>query len=146
MVCLGNICRSPLAEGILWEKVRSMGLGWTIDSAGTGSWHVGELPDSRSIAVARKNGIDIRDQRARQLRPQDLEAFDLIFAMDAQNYQDIVRLAPSPGLREKVHLILDIVHPGQQRSVPDPYWDDNGFDSVYEMLQEACDKIVERWR
>jgi protein-tyrosine phosphatase len=146
MVCLGNICRSPLAEGILREKVRDLGLNWTIDSAGTGSWHAGELPDPRSIAVAGKNGIDIRDQRARQFRPQDLETFDLIFAMDSQNYRDIIRLAPRPELQEKVHLILDMVHPGQQRSVPDPYWDDNGFDSVYEMLQEACDKIVERWR
>ncbi|MCB0619215.1 MAG: low molecular weight phosphotyrosine protein phosphatase, partial [Saprospiraceae bacterium] len=83
MVCLGNICRSPLAEGILKEKIKENGLPWEVDSAGTGSWHVGEPPDPRSVAVARAHGIDILDQRARQFRPADFRQFDLIFAMDA---------------------------------------------------------------
>lgn len=145
MVCLGNICRSPLAEGILKSKVEKKGLDWTIDSAGTGAWHVGGSPDQRSIEVAEKHGLDITYQRARKIRSNDFEVFDLIFAMDVSNFQDLTRLAIGDEERQKIKLILDEIHPQQQKSVPDPYWDDNGFEDVFGMLNEACDKIIERY-
>ncbi|MBL7797383.1 MAG: low molecular weight phosphotyrosine protein phosphatase [Saprospiraceae bacterium] len=142
MVCLGNICRSPLAEGILKHKVQQLGLPWTVDSAGTGHWHTGELPDRRSIAVARRYGIDLTDQRARQFRPDDFERFDRILVMDTQNCRDVLRLAQSDEHRAKVGLILDLTHPGEERSVPDPYYDDDGFEQVFQMLDTACEVMV----
>jgi len=143
MVCLGNICRSPLAEGILKDKVNQQNLSWVVDSAGTGSWHVGELPDSRSIATAHAHNIDINDQRARQFSRQDLEDFDLILAMDSSNYQNIVRHA-NERQKSKVHMILNFLHPGMNQSVPDPYYGgDDGFEKVYQMLDEACDRVIE---
>lgn len=143
MVCLGNICRSPLAEGILKHKVQQLGLNWTVDSAGTGGWHSGELPDRRSIAVARRYGIDITDQRARQFEPVDFERFDRILVMDTQNYRDVLRLARHDEHRSKVQLMLDPLYPGQAREVPDPYYDDNGFESVFRLLDAACDKLIQ---
>jgi len=143
MVCLGNICRSPLAEGILKFKVLQRGLNWVVDSAGTGFWHVGDSPDRRSIAVARQHGIDISDQRARQFQPADFERFDRILVMDTQNRQDVLRLARHDGHRAKVQLILDHLHPGQDRSVPDPYYDDDGFEAVFRMLDAACEQLLD---
>lgn len=143
MVCLGNICRSPLAEGILKTKIEEKGLDWSVDSAGTGSWHIGEQPDPRSIEKADQYGIDLRYQRARQIRPNDLKEYDLILAMDISNYQDIIRLAPD-DTEKKVELIMNYVQPGHNQSVPDPYWDDDGFDQVYEMLDKATDAIIEK--
>jgi protein-tyrosine phosphatase len=145
MVCLGNICRSPLAEGIMKHKAAEYGLDWHIESAGTGSWHAGELPDRRSIAIARQKGLDITYQRARQFRMADFSQFDKIFVMDTQNLSDVLRLATEPAHREKVELMLDQTHPGQRRSVPDPYYDDNGFEEVFKMLDEACDVFVKRY-
>ncbi|GAB4258637.1 MAG: low molecular weight protein-tyrosine-phosphatase [Saprospiraceae bacterium] len=145
MVCLGNICRSPLAEGILRKKIEERGLDWEVDSAGTGSWHIGEKPDPRSILTARKHGIDITYQRARQLQPADLDRFDLILAMDQSNYRDIMRFAISDDQKSKVHLIMNFHRPGNNEAVPDPYWDDDGFEKVYRMLDEACDKLIEHF-
>jgi protein-tyrosine phosphatase len=145
MVCLGNICRSPLAEGILKEKLQQRGLSWQVDSAGTGGWHIGALPDQRSIQVARKYGIDITDQRARKIRGIDFEEFDLIFAMDESNYKDLMRHAVGEEERQKIKMILDETVHLQGKSVPDPYWDNNGFEQVFSMLSEACDRIVERY-
>ena len=143
MVCLGNICRSPLAEGILKSKVDSTKI--TIDSAGTGGWHVGELPDIRSIEVARKNRIDITDQRCRKFSYLDFEEYDLIYVMDRSNFSDVMDLAVNEKDREKVRLILDEIHPGDKRDVPDPYYGGpGGFDNVYAMLDEACDRIANR--
>lgn len=142
MVCLGNICRSPLAEGILKHKIQQRNLPWVVDSAGTGHWHAGEFPDPRSIAVARRHGIDITDQRARQFRPDDFERFDRIFVMDAQNHRDVLRLAQTDAHRTKVQLVLDLTHPGQNRGVPDPYYDDNGFEEVFQMLDAALEGLV----
>ncbi len=142
MVCLGNICRSPLAEGILKKKINDKNLAWEVDSAGTGSWHIGELPDPRSIQVARRYGIDITDQRARQLVPSDVHDFDYIFAMDKTNFQDIKRVWQSAGGSARVEMVLDRLRPGQEASVPDPYWDDNGFEDVYRLLDEATDEII----
>lgn len=144
MVCLGNICRSPLAEGIMKHKAAAYGLDWQVDSAGTGSWHTGELPDRRSIAIARAKGIDITDQRARQFRHSDFEQFDHIFVMDTNNLTDVLRLASQAAHRDKVMLIRELTHPGQRRSVPDPYYDDNGFEEVFQMLEEACEVFIRR--
>lgn len=144
MVCLGNICRSPLAEGIMQQKARRAGLDWTVDSAGTGHWHVGEMPDSRSIRTARQYGIDITGQRARQFQPLDFEEFDRIFVMDTQNLRDVLRHARSEAHRAKVDLILNQIHAGEDRSVPDPYYDDDGFEQVFQMLDAACEEFVNR--
>ena len=142
MVCLGNICRSPLAEGILKEKARTAGLDWHVDSAGTGGWHSGEPPDRRSIAVARKYGIDISPQRARQVRPADFRRFDLILAMDRANLHDLQRLAPSPEDAARVRLILELAH-GTPAEVPDPYYhDDKAFEEVFQLLDAACAEMV----
>jgi len=143
MVCLGNICRSPLAEEILKEKVKS--LDWNVDSAGTGSWHVGNTPDPRSVAVAATHGLDITAQRGRQIKPADLKNYDLIFAMDSTNYQNILQLAASDAEREKVQLIMNMEKPGYNQSVPDPYYGDDGFEEVYQMLDRACTAIVEKY-
>jgi protein-tyrosine phosphatase len=145
MVCLGNICRSPLAEGIMAHKISKNKLNWKVDSAGTGAWHVGELPDRRSIATARKYGIDITSQRARQLSSADLDAFDLVLAMDSSNYKDILQLADSKDKEDKVKLIMNYVHPGRNLSVPDPYWNDQGFEEVFNMLNQACDHIIQHF-
>jgi protein-tyrosine phosphatase len=142
MVCLGNICRSPLAEGILRNKVEATTLDWEIDSAGTGSWHIGEPPDPRSVAIAKKYGVDISDQRARQFQASDFDHFDRIYTMDQSNYQNVLRLARREEDRQKVRLILEELDPGSGKEVPDPYWDNDGFDRVYQMLDQACDRIV----
>ena len=145
MVCLGNICRSPLAEGILRAKTKSKNLDWEIDSAGTGPWHVGQEPDSRSIAVAKKNSLDISHQRGRQFRAGDLDRFDLIFAMDSSNYQDIMRHANSAEDKAKVQLIMNMADPGRNQAIPDPYYGAGGFDLVYSMLERACEEIVKKY-
>jgi protein-tyrosine phosphatase len=142
MVCLGNICRSPLAEGIMRSKIEAAGLDWEVDSAGTGSWHVGDPPDPRSIDVARKHGLDISTQCARKLRPYDLEQYDRIFAMDSSNYRNILQLALTEEERGKVHMIMNMSEPGMNESVPDPYWDDDGFEKVYQMLNRACEAVI----
>ncbi len=143
MVCLGNICRSPLAEGILKSKVDTTKIH--VESAGTGGWHVGELPDPRSIEVARKNGLDITDQRGRKFSAYDFETYDHIFVMDTSNYRDVIALAQSESEKRKVQLILDELFPGENVDVPDPYYGgDQGFDNVYQMLDEACEKIAAR--
>jgi protein-tyrosine phosphatase len=142
MVCLGNICRSPLAEGILKSKVDSQ---ISIDSAGTGDWHVGEKPDPRSVAIAKTNGIDISIQRARQFTVSDFENFDLIYAMDNSNYENIIAQAKSQEDIDKVRLILNEIFPGEDLDVPDPYFGGkSGFKNVFEMLDQACDVIVEK--
>lgn len=142
MVCLGNICRSPLAEGILAQKIQERGLDWEVDSAGTGSWHIGEQPDPRSIEIADENNLNIRHQQARQLKPDDLLTYDLILAMDSSNYQNILSIAPQ-GTEDKVEMILNYTFPGENRSVPDPYWDDDGFPRVFKMLDKATDHLIE---
>jgi len=145
MVCLGNICRSPLAEGIMRENINKHQLDWEVDSAGTGSWHTEELPDPRSIAVALQHQIDISHQRARQFRPDDLDFFDLIFAMDSSNYQNIINLAQNEAQKSKVQLIMNMLTPELNQAVPDPYYGgEDGFEKVFQMLDQACKAIVER--
>lgn len=145
MVCLGNICRSPLAEGILKHKAQSAGLDWTVDSAGTGGWHAGDLPDRRSILKAKQKGIDITDQRARQFQQADFEHFDHIFVMDTQNLHNVLALAQNEEQRAKVSLIMEEAFPGQAMVVPDPYYDgDNGFEEVFQLLDKACGAYLAR--
>jgi protein-tyrosine phosphatase len=143
MVCLGNICRSPLAEGILKNKVKQAGLDWAIDSAGIGGWHAGDLPDRRSIAVAKKYNIDLTDQRARQIKAADLDDFDWILAMDKENYKGILGYAKTEKQRSKVALIMNFVNPKSDEEVPDPYYDGR-FELVYQMLDEACAAFLEQ--
>ncbi len=147
MVCLGNICRSPLAQGLLASKLPNG--KFFVDSAGTGNWHVGKQPDQRSISTAQKNGLDISNQRGRQFTTNDFDAFDYIFVMDNTNYDDVISLSENETQKNKVHLILNELFPNENVDVPDPYSGlQNGFDMVYEMLNEACDilaqKLVER--
>ena len=141
MVCLGNICRSPMAEGIMSELVRMKDLDWHIDSAGTGSWHEGESPDRRAIATCDKFGIDIRHQRARQIQLRDLDDFDLILTMDRTNYSDVMRLADSPTQEEKIQLITAFGDSGYE-DVPDPYFD-GSFERVYTLLRTICGQVLE---
>lgn len=144
MVCLGNICRSPLAEGILREKLKQKGIDAQVDSAGTASYHEGEKPDRRSQAIAKKHGIDISLQSARQFTNEDFEHFDKIFVMDKHNYNDLVGLAAKPEYKEKVEMILNVLNPGNNNGVPDPYYGGHdGFQKVYDMLDKACSMIAE---
>ena len=143
MVCLGNICRSPLAEGILKSKVYAHKT--FVDSAGTGAYHVGEKPDKRSVAVAHTHGIDISDQKARKFSVQDFEDFDLIYVMDQSNYDNVVALAKDEADKTKVSLILNEVFPGENLDVPDPYYGGAfGFKNIYKMLDEACELISKK--
>ncbi len=140
MVCLGNICRSPLAEGILASKV---GDDILVDSAGTSDWHVGKAPDPRSIEVAAQHDLDISQLRGRQFTVEDFDNFDLIYVMDASNYQNVVRLARTQEDEDKVIMILNEVNQGRNEQVPDPYYGgDDGFEKVYQMLDEATDRIL----
>lgn len=141
MVCLGNICRSPLAEGILSNMLDQDGKNWKVDSAGTGSWHIGESPHQGSLKVAKKNDIDISNQKARKFSVEDFDDFDLILAMDSDNYNNIISLARSKEDQEKVKLILNYLHPGMNMAVPDPYFT-GGFDEVYSLLENACHNLL----
>ena len=147
MVCLGNICRSPLAEGLLAAKLPQN--KFIVDSAGTGNYHIGKQPDQRSVLTAQKNGIDITYQKARQFTPSDFEEFDYIYVMDNSNYDHVIKLAKKEEHRQKVQLILNDLFPGDNVDVPDPYYGlQNGFDIVYEMLDETCailaKKLIEK--
>ena len=141
MVCLGNICRSPLAEGILQSKVGIDAV--FVDSAGTGGYHIGSKPDSRSIAVGLKYNIDITHQRCRKFNTQDFKDFDLIYVMDHSNYKNVTALAQNEEEKAKVKLILDEVDTGLNE-VPDPYYDDDGFENVFHLIDEACNIIAEK--
>jgi protein-tyrosine phosphatase len=142
MVCLGNICRSPLAEGILAHKIKKLGV--KVDSAGTAAYHVGELPDKRSIEIADNYNINLRNQRARQFSRTDFDEFDIIYAMDTNNLAHLISLAETEKELKKIRLILNEINPGACESVPDPYYGgENGFQNVYNMLNEACDKIIQ---
>jgi protein-tyrosine phosphatase len=147
MVCLGNICRSPIAEGILRHKLRVMkNEDVQTDSAGTSNFHVGEQPDSRMRMTAVKNGMDISDLRARQFVQSDFDEFDLIYAMDNANKMDILKLARNDADRAKLKLILDEIYPGENREVPDPYYGgDEGFQQVFDMLDDATDQLIARY-
>jgi protein-tyrosine phosphatase len=137
MVCLGNICRSPLAEGIMRSKLTT---DYHIDSAETGGWHAGEAPDKRSIQTARNHGIDISKQSARKFSITDFDTFDVIFVMDQSNYKDVINLAPNEAAKSKVQLLLD-----NSKEVPDPYYGTlEDFEQVYQLLNQACETIAKK--
>lgn len=143
MVCLGNICRSPLAEGILKSKTFLKNI--EVDSAGTGNYHVGGLPDKRSIAIAKEYNLDITNQRARQFTVNDFDNFDIIYAMDNSNYKNIIKMARNDEDKQKVKLILNEVFPDENLDVPDPYMGGkHGFATVYAMLDQACEIIAKK--
>jgi protein-tyrosine phosphatase len=140
MVCLGNICRSPLAHGLLESKAPEH---WYVDSAGTSGWHEGERPDTRSILTAKAHQIQIDHQRSRPVVTEDFEKFDVIFAMDTSNYNNLIQMAPSDLAAGKVRMIMNEVYPGENRIVPDPYTGgQDGFEKVYSMLELAVDAFL----
>lgn len=143
MVCLGNICRSPLAHGILESKLPSD--QFYVDSAGTANYHVGEAPDRRSIAVAKAHGIDISQQRGQQFKASFFDTYDRIYVMDQHNYEDVIRLARTEQDRNKVKLILEEDESTTLGEVPDPYYgDQSGFEYVFKVLNQVCDKIAQK--
>ena len=144
-VCLGNICRSPTAEGVFRQRLSDRGLGerFTVDSAGTGAWHVGHPPDRRARLAAASRGFDISSLRARQVRPEDLETFDYLIAMDHGNHRELVSMAGS-GRSHKVRLFMEFAHIDGPDEVPDPYYgDDNGFDRAIDLIEAASDGLID---
>lgn len=143
MVCLGNICRSPLAEGIMLKLINDHKLDIMVDSAGTSNYHIDEAPDKRTIKNAAEHGVDLKPLRARQFKASDFDAFDKIFVMDHSNKRNVLALATNELQRQKVHLLLNELHPGKDLEVPDPYFGgDQGFEDVFNMVYAACGEIV----
>ena len=137
MVCLGNICRSPLAEGILKSKLPTN--NFRVDSAGTAGYHIGRAPDIRSVEIAAQNGIDISNQKARKFIPDDFDRFDKIFAMDRSNLNHIRKIAKTPDDLNKVSLLLE------NAEVPDPYYgNEEGFKKVYDLIDQACEELSDK--
>ena len=146
MVCLGNICRSPLAEGILKDKVEKAGLNWFIDSAGTNGYHIGEAPHKLSQKVARLNGIDICQQKARQFVKEDFDRFDKIYAMADDVLDDIKRIAKNKFDPTKADFLMNELFPEQNVSVPDPwYGPEPGYHQVYKLIDDACEAIIKKY-
>lgn len=141
-VCLGNICRSPLAEGIMLHLNEKHQLNWTIDSAGTSNYHIGEAPDKRTIANAKKNGVDLTPLRARQFNAEDFEKFDRIYVMDKSNLANVLALAKNTAQEAKVDLLLNVIKPHDITEVPDPYFGgEEGFEKVFQLVWKACEVI-----
>jgi protein-tyrosine phosphatase len=147
MVCLGNICRSPLAEGILESKARKLGLPWEVDSAGTNNnYHVGEAPHPLSQKVARLHELDISNQCARAFVADDFDRFDKIYAMSADILDGMKNIARKKFRPEKTDLLLNEIFPGENLDVPDPwYGEEPGYHAVYDMIDRACEKIIEKY-
>jgi len=144
MVCLGNICRSPMAQGILDSKIKEQGLNVSVDSVGTASYHIDQNPDPRATAKAEEHDIDISLYRGRQISTADFDEFDYIYVMDNYNYQDVLNITRDEEDKKKVKMILNKIFPDQDMSVPDPYYGgEEGFENVYQLLDKACDKIIE---
>lgn len=140
MVCLGNICRSPLAEGILQDK---LGSKFNVGSAGTIALHQGEKPDKRSIATAENHGIDISKQKSRPIKNSDFDEFDIIYCMDKNNVKDVLSFAKTKEQKAKVHLFLEVLKDSSLTEVPDPYWGNmQDFEDVYELIDKACTIIA----
>lgn len=146
MVCLGNICRSPMAEGLLRRKLNDMGSRSVVDSCGFEPYHIGDAPDQRAQKVMKEHGISIGSHRARLFHPADFDDFDMIFAMDTRNIEDIRRMVKNPEQMKKVDLIMNLLYPGENRVVPDPYYgNDNGFVTTYEVLDLAAQAVIEQF-
>lgn len=143
MVCLGNICRSPIAEAIMTSKLPKD--SFVVDSCGTGNWHIGQHPDLRSISVSKKYGLDISNQKCRQIEVADFDTFDYIYVMDEKNYSDVIALSKNEIQKSKVVLILNELYPNENKNVPDPYFGlENEFELVYKMLDETCEVIAKK--
>lgn len=142
-VCLGNICRSPIAEGILKRLYEQNGLDGNVESAGFESFHINDSPDPRAIQVCLQHGIDISQKKARLFREEDFQLFDHIFVMDQKNYQDVIEAAVNEADKKKVDFLLNLTNPGKNHPVPDPYY--KGIDdceSVFDMMSKACEVLV----
>lgn len=147
MVCLGNICRSPIAEGVLRRKIEEHGLDWTVASAGTNSFHIGEEPHRHSQKVCSLNGIDISAQRARRFKPEDFEQYDKIYAMAEDVYEDIVQIAGRKVRPEKLEYFLNELGEGENQSVPDPwYGKEDGYAPVYDLIERTCEAIINKYK
>ncbi len=145
MVCLGNICRSPMAEGILRNKVQSLGFDWEIDSAGTGAYHTGAAPHIFAQKVAGLHGIDLSGLRARKFRKEDMLYFDRIYVMDSENFQDVKNISQELWRKEKTEFLLNECYPGENRGVPDPwYGKEKDFREVYNLIEKACTALLTR--
>ena len=143
MVCLGNICRSPIADGLLLRKIKEQKLDAQVDSAGTANYHIGKAPDSRMIQTAAAHGTPIEFLRARQFSNQDFENFDHILVMDQSNYENVIRLAQSADDRNKIQFLLDYLYPNQKAAVPDPYYGSlEDFEQVYQLVDTATDALI----
>ena len=146
MVCLGNICRSPLAEGILQDKAFGAGLTWSIESAGTNSYHTGEPPHRLSQKIARLNGIDISQQRARRFTANDFEVYDKIYALAEDVMDEMKRIAGKKFDAAKAELLMNEIYPGKNMDVPDPwYGPEPGYHEVFALIDKACDAIIEKY-
>lgn len=144
-VCTGNICRSPMAEGILREKLKKLRVPAELDSCGFESFHAGDHPDNRAVATLKKHGIDISSHSARLFTIRDLKYFDHIYVMDASHYNKIMRIISDDQDRKKVDFIMNAVSPGSNTPVPDPWYDDlTAFEHVYYLLDDACESIANR--
>ncbi|MES2479715.1 MAG: low molecular weight protein-tyrosine-phosphatase [Bacteroidota bacterium] len=145
MVCLGNICRSPIAEGVLQKKAKENGLNWIIDSAGTNGYHIGEAPHRFSQKICKQHGIDISRQRARYFLSKDIEEYDLIYALAEDVYQEIKKICGPNAPMHKVKIFLSELNEGSTESVPDPwYGDESGYLPVYQIIDKTCDVIIEK--
>lgn len=147
MVCLGNICRSPIAEGLLAHKVKEHGLDWQVDSAGTEHYHIGAAPHKHSQEICRKNNVDITYQRARQFSKEDFSRYDKIYALADDVYENIERMGGASADMSKVDLFLNELYPGSDESVPDPYYGGAaGYVTVYDMIDRTCDAIINKYK
>ena len=145
MVCLGNICRSPLAEGIMLKLIADNNLDISVDSAGTSNYHVGEQPDKRTINNAKKHGVDLSPLRARQFKASDFDEFDLIYVMDKSNRSNVLALATTEQQKQKIKLLLSEIDSNEIPEVPDPYFGgEQGFEDVFQLVYKACEVIVEK--
>lgn len=146
MVCLGNICRSPIAEGVLQDKAFKAGLNWSIESAGTNSYHTGEAPHPLAQKVAKMNGIDISNQRKRKFLASDFDVYDRIYAMAEDVLHDMKRIAGKKFDETKASLLMNELYPGEHMDVPDPwYGPEPGYHEVFELINKACDAIIEKY-
>lgn len=146
-VCLGNICRSPMAEGIFRHKANELGLKVEFDSCGTSGWHQGESPDKRAQKCLEGHGISIADLRAREFQSSDFSKFDVIYTMDESNHTDVLASARNPEEASKVKMMLNESKPGKNMSVPDPYFGEgDGFEHVFELLTEAANSTLKKWQ
>lgn len=145
MVCLGNICRSPMAEGVMRQKIEKYGLDVEVNSCGTASYHLGESPDNRAIQTLYKYDIDISQHQGQQFQISDFDKYDLIFAMDNSNYSNLLEKARDEKDMEKVKLLMDEIYPGKQKIVPDPYYGNmNNFEETYTLTEAACEGLAQR--